>query len=225
MNSKTKRVTTIGMLCAITYVTMVVGRIPIILFLKYDPSDVIVTLGGFIWGPMTSCIVSVIVATLEMITVSDTGILGCIMNIVQTLSFACTASVIYKKKHTLSGAVIGLASGWLITVVVMLLWNYLVTPLYMGYPREAVVVCCVCVGLEVHIRHKHSCNSFSIHPISLGFTKTHALSIQVGMQRIDNVGGQTLVNQKSENVVAVMSSSLKPYFYFIIRTCAAANLL
>lgn len=116
MNSKTKRVTTIGMLCAITYVTMVVGRIPIILFLKYDPSDVIVTLGGFIWGPMTSCIVSVIVATLEMITVSDTGILGCIMNIVQTLSFACTASVIYKKKHTLSGAVIGLASGWLITV-------------------------------------------------------------------------------------------------------------
>lgn len=57
MNSKTKRVTTIGMLCAITYVTMVVGRIPIILFLKYDPSDVIVTLGGFIWGPMTSCIV------------------------------------------------------------------------------------------------------------------------------------------------------------------------
>ena len=55
------------MLCAITYVTMVVGRIPIILFLKYDPSDVIVTLGGFIWGPMTSCIVSVIVATLEMI--------------------------------------------------------------------------------------------------------------------------------------------------------------
>ena len=93
MNSKTKRVTTIGMLCAITYVTMVVGRIPIILFLKYDPSDVIVTLGGFIWGPMTSCIVSVIVATLEMITVSDTGILGCIMNIVQTLSFACTASV------------------------------------------------------------------------------------------------------------------------------------
>ena len=55
MNSKTKRITVIGMLCAITYVTMVVGRIPIILFLKYDPSDVIVTLGGFIWGPMTSC--------------------------------------------------------------------------------------------------------------------------------------------------------------------------
>lgn len=126
------------MLCAIFICHYGCWQDSIILFLKYDPSDVIVTLGGFIWGPMTSCIVSsVIVATLEMITVSDTGILGCIMNIVQTLSFACTASVIYKK-HTLSGAVIGLASGWLITVIVMLLWNYLVTPLYMGYP-EAVV--------------------------------------------------------------------------------------
>lgn len=54
MNSKTKKLTTVAMLCAITYVVMAVGRIPIVLFLKYDPSDVIVTLGGFIWGPMTS---------------------------------------------------------------------------------------------------------------------------------------------------------------------------
>ena len=138
MNSKTKKLTTVAMLCAITYVVMAVGRIPIVLFLKYDPSDVIVTLGGFIWGPMTSCIVSVVVAVIEMITVSETGILGCIMNIVQTLSFACTAAVIYKKKHTLSGAVIGMVSGWIISVFVMLLWNYLVTPLYMGYSREVV---------------------------------------------------------------------------------------
>ena len=127
MNSKIKKITTIGMLCAITYVTMAVGRIPVVLFLKYDPSDVIVTLGGLIWGPMTSCIVSVIVATFEMITVSDTGILGCIMNIVQTVSFACTASAIYQKKRTMSGAVIGLFIGCITTVSVMMLWNYLIT--------------------------------------------------------------------------------------------------
>ena len=34
MNSKTKKITTIGMLCAITYVIMAVGRIPVVLFLK-----------------------------------------------------------------------------------------------------------------------------------------------------------------------------------------------
>lgn len=138
MNSKTKKIATIGMLCAITYIIMAIGRIPVVLFLKYDPSDIIVTLGGLIWGPMTSCIVSVIVAAIEMITVSDTGILGCIMNIIQTVSFACTAAAIYKKKRTLSGAVIGLFTGCVTMVAVMMLWNYLITPLYMGYPREAV---------------------------------------------------------------------------------------
>ena len=78
MNSKTKRIVTIGMLCAITYLVMAVGRIPVVLFLKYDPSDIIVALGGLIWGPMTSCVVSVTVAVIEMVTVSNTGILGCI---------------------------------------------------------------------------------------------------------------------------------------------------
>ncbi len=138
MNSKTQKIITIGTLCAITYVIMAVGRIPVVLFLKYDPSDVIVTLGGLIWGPMTSCVVAIIVATIEMITVSDTGILGCIMNIVQTISFACTASAIYKKKRTMSGAVISLFAGCAAMVAVMMLWNYLITPLYMGYPRETV---------------------------------------------------------------------------------------
>ena len=43
------------------------------------------------------------------------------------------------------------------------------------------------------------------------------------MQRIDNKGVQTFVKQESENVVAVMSGSLKPYFYFVCRTGTAAN--
>ena len=34
--------------------------------------------------------------------------------------------IIYKRRHTLSGAIIGLTSGWGIMVAVMMLWNYLV---------------------------------------------------------------------------------------------------
>ena len=138
MDSKTKKITTTAMLCAIVYVVVVIGRIPVVLFLKYDPKDIIITLGGLIWGPMTSFIVSVVVSLIEMVTISENGVLGCIMNIISTCSFACTASVIYKKKRTLSGAVIGLVTGSLMMVLVMLLWNYLITPIYMGYPREAV---------------------------------------------------------------------------------------
>lgn len=139
MNSKTKKLTSTAMLCAIAYVAVTIGRIPIVLFLKYDPKDVIITLGGLIWGPLTACLISVIVSFIEMITVSETGIIGCIMNIISSCTFACTAAFVYKRKHTLYGALLGLVLGSVSMVVVMLLWNYLITPLYMGYPRKAVV--------------------------------------------------------------------------------------
>lgn len=138
MDSNTKKITTTAMLAAIAYVVVVVGRIPVVLFLKYDPKDIIITLGGLIWGPLTSFIVSVIVSMIEMVTISENGILGCIMNIVSSCSFACTAAVIYKKKRTLKGAVTGLLVGSMAMVLVMMLWNYLIAPIYMGYPREAV---------------------------------------------------------------------------------------
>ena len=85
------------------------------------------------------------------------------------------------------------------------------------------MVCYVCVGLEVQIRHEHSCNGSCIDTVCLRFAKAKALSVEVGVQRIDDIGGQTFVKQKSENVVAVMSGGLKPYFYFVFRTGTATN--
>lgn len=138
MNNKTKKLTTLAMLCAIAYVVMVVGRVPAVLFLKYDPKDVIITLGGLIYGPLSAAAISLIVSLIEMFTVSDTGWIGLIMNILSTCAFACVASLIYKKKRTLTGAVIGLAVGTLVMSGVMVLWNYLITPLYMHVPREQI---------------------------------------------------------------------------------------
>lgn len=40
MNRKTKEISIVGMLCAIAYVAVVDGRIPLVLFLKYDPKDI-----------------------------------------------------------------------------------------------------------------------------------------------------------------------------------------
>lgn len=139
MNRKTKEISIVGMLCAIAYVSVVVGRIPLVLFLKYDPKDIVITISGLIFGPFTSFSVAFIVSLIEMFTISENGILGFIMNIISSCSFACTAAFIYKRKHKLSGAIIGLLCGWGCMVCVMLLWNYLITPIYMGYPREAVV--------------------------------------------------------------------------------------
>ena len=133
-----KRITVLAMMCALAYVAMLVGRVPIVLFLKYDPKDVIITIGGFIYGPMAAFAISALVSLVEMMTISDTGIIGCIMNILSSCSFACAAAYLYKRRRSMKGAVMGLVAGWLIMTAVMLLWNYFITPYYMGYPREAV---------------------------------------------------------------------------------------
>lgn len=138
MNRTTKLVT-IGMLCAIAYAAVLVGRIPLVLFLKYDPKDIMITIGGFIFGPGTALFMSVIVSVLEMCSISGTGLIGCVMNIISTCSFACIASFVYQKRRTLYDAVKGLCFGCLSMIVVMLLWNYFITPVYMGYPRQQVV--------------------------------------------------------------------------------------
>ena len=137
--SRTKKLTTIGMLCALAYVAVVVGRIPLVLFLKYDPKDVIIVIGGWIFGPITSFTIAVIVSVVQMFTISGTGMLGCMMNIISSCSFACTAAFIYKRRHKLSGAIVGLICGWGCQVIVMMLGNYLIAPIYMGYPREVIV--------------------------------------------------------------------------------------
>ena len=128
----------IAMLAAIAYLIVSVIRIPVVLFLKYEPKDVVITIGGFILGPIASLVISVIVSLLEMVTISETGPIGCLMNLLSTCSFACTAALIYHKRRTLKGAVVGLLAGSVSMIAVMLLWNWLITPLYMGATREAV---------------------------------------------------------------------------------------
>ncbi len=137
-NNKTKILTLTAMFCALAFAMTAVIRVPVVLFLKYDPKDIIIALSSFILGPLSAIVVSVVTSVIEMVTISDTGPIGCIMNIISSCSFAFTAGLIYKKKKTLSGAAIGLIAGCAVQVVVMLLWNYCITPLYMGYPREAV---------------------------------------------------------------------------------------
>ena len=133
-----KKLVLLAMLAAMAYIMVSLIRIPVVLFLKYEPKDVVVTIGGFLLGPMASFIVSLVVSLLEMVTISETGPIGCLMNLLSTCAFSCTAAFLYKRKHTLGGAVSGLVIGSVFMVGVMLLWNWLITPLYMGVDRNAV---------------------------------------------------------------------------------------
>lgn len=139
MNTKTRKITMMALITALSLVMVALCRIPIVLFLEYEPKDVIITIGGFLFGPLFSMMTSLIVSIIEMFTLSDTGIIGAIMNFLSTVSFACTASYIYKKNRTMVGAILGFAAGTILMTTVMIVWNYLMTPYFMGVPREVVV--------------------------------------------------------------------------------------
>jgi len=139
MRLDTKKITVIAMFCAIAYVIVVFVRIPVVMFLKYEPKDVIITIGAFMMGPFTGFVISLIVSLVEMFTISDTGVIGFLMNVIATCAFTCTAAFIYKKNHTMKGAALGLFAGLVVMTLSMLLWNYLITPLYLGVSRSDVV--------------------------------------------------------------------------------------
>ena len=149
----TKQLVTLAMLSAIAYAVMFMSKaLPSVNgFLDFDFKDVIICVGGFIYGPLAAALMSILVAFIELVTISSTGLWGFLMNCLATCAFCCTACYVYKKRHTQRGAVLGLALGVVCLVVVMLLWNFLITPIYTGYPREVVTAMLLPVFLPFNL--------------------------------------------------------------------------
>jgi riboflavin transporter FmnP len=141
MKFTVKKITTLAMLAALAYVVMVFVRIPIMPaapYLEYDPKDILLVMAGFLIGPVESTIIIILVCALELVTVSSSGLIGFAMNVIASLCFVLPAAFIYRIKKTQFNAILGLLVGVLSMTASMLLWNYIMTPIYMGVPREVV---------------------------------------------------------------------------------------
>ena len=136
----TRNMAVIAMFSAVSFVAVLISRVipDVAGFLSYDPKDAVIVIAGFIMGPMASVAISVIVSFIEMISISSTGPYGFLMNVVSTCAFAVPAAWFYKKNHSQKGAVIGLLFSVVVLVICMAIWNYVVTPYYMGVERQMV---------------------------------------------------------------------------------------
>ena len=136
----TRYLASTAMFAAVSFVSVLIAKvIPNVAgFLSYEPKDAFIVIAGLLYGPMTSVLISVIVSLIEMLTISSTGPYGFLMNVVSTCAFAVPAAWFYQKHRTQKDAVIGLVFGIVTMAVAMLLWNYIITPFYMGVPREQV---------------------------------------------------------------------------------------
>ena len=136
----TNRAVGIAVFSALAFVVSLLVRFPV-QFLTFDAKDAIITIAAYIYGPLTAPIVSFFAAFIELVTISDTGWYGFLMNFVSSAVYSLTASIIYTKFRNLNGAIIGIYSAVLLTTLAMLGLNILITPLYMqqflGVPMNA----------------------------------------------------------------------------------------
>ena len=182
-----------AMLTAVAYVIMYLSKLlpSVNGFLDFDFKDVVICISGFIYGPVPAAIISIVVALIESVTISHTGPIGLLMNVLATCSFCCTATFVYKKRHTMWGAVLGLSLGIVALVAVMLLWNYLITPVYMGTPREVVTAMLPTVFLPFNLL-KAGLNSASIlllyKPVVNGLRRAGLLPVSTGTRSGTKIG-------------------------------------
>ena len=137
----TRSITSIAVMAALSVILVAMIHIPMFLpFLEYDPADIPIFITTFAFGPLVGFILTVIVAVLQGITVSaSAGVIGIMMHIFATGIFVIVAGNIYKRNKTRKNAAVALAIGVAAWTAAMVVWNIIVTPLYMGVPREQVI--------------------------------------------------------------------------------------
>lgn len=206
---KIKKMVILALISAMAYVITFVCRLPIMPsapFLDLEFKSAVILIGAYVFGPLSGLVMSFVICLLEMVTFSSTGIIGCIMNILATVSIVCPASLIYKKKRSTSSAIIGIVVGAICMTIAMVLWNYLVTPLYMGIPREAIAEMLIPVFVPFNLI-KAGLNGgialFIFRPLSEALQKTNLIPRQNHIEK----------SRKTSIIVAVLVS------VFVIASC------
>lgn len=139
----TRKLTTLAMLAAVSIVLVSVIHFPLLPaapWMEYDPADIPIFIGTFLFGPWVGLGLTVVVSILQGLTVSAAaGPIGILMHILATGSFVLVAGTIYQRNKTHKGAMLGLAAGVLVQTAMMVACNLVFTPIFMGQPMQRVL--------------------------------------------------------------------------------------
>ena len=137
----TAKLTKIAMMTAVSLVLVFLVKIPWppMPFLVYDPADVPIYITAFAYGPIEGLIVTLVVCLVQAFALGGDGLAGCIMHFVATGVVVVVIGLIYRHNKTKRTAVFALVLGVLLTTAIMCIMNLIITPIFMGAPREAVL--------------------------------------------------------------------------------------
>lgn len=108
--------------------------IPGVPWLKYDPSGIVCLVAGFAYGPAAAVLVSV----LGFVPHVFADPWGSLMAIAVALAMSVPAALVYRRLRTRRGALIGIIAGAVVALVVAIIGNLLVTPIYADMTVEQV---------------------------------------------------------------------------------------
>ena len=162
----TRRIAMYALFVALAMVTSFI-EFPItpVTWLKYDPSGIVCLIAGFAYGPAAAAIVSVLGFVPHMFA----NPWGSLMAVLVALFLSVPAAFIYRKIRTRKGAAIGILVGAVLAIVVALVSNLVVTPIYahMTYQAVAAMILPILLPFNVAKMAIHAVITFLIYkPIS-----------------------------------------------------------
>lgn len=145
-SSKLKNITKIAILSALAAILMLF-QIPVWFapsFYEIDLSDAIILMGGFAMGPLSAVAMELIKNILNLILNGTmTAGVGEFANFIMGCSLVVPASLIYKHRKTLKGAILSLIVGIISLLIVSCAVNYFIMiPAYvyfMGFELDAII--------------------------------------------------------------------------------------
>ncbi len=122
---------TVAVFCAVAFISQFIFKIRVFGFLSFDAKDAVMAVGAMAFGPASGFLMSILLATLESITMGETGVIGWIMDVLSTAPFVCVSAWVYRRKRTMNGAILALAVGVLTAIATMMAMNVVFTPAFM----------------------------------------------------------------------------------------------
>ena len=94
-----KKITVTALFCALAFLMTFIFRFKVG-FLTFDMKDAIISVISLLYGPIYGVASAGVVAVLELLSVSDTGLYGLIMNFLSSATFALACGSVYKYKRS-----------------------------------------------------------------------------------------------------------------------------
>ncbi len=171
-NKKLRYITIGGLFGAIAFLLMFFSfSVPVISpFAEFDLSALPELIGGFVLGPVGAAYIVIVKLLLKLLFEGSSSMLtGEVQNLLLSLGYVLPAIFYYQKHKTKKGAIIGLAIGTVVSIVLSVITNiYLIFPAYIKlYGMDWAGIIDMCTAVNPYIKDIPTLIALSIVPFNV----------------------------------------------------------